>query len=1083
MVATGATVPLESADALLLAYLCIEGPTPRARLAALFWPDADEARARGNLRQRLLRLRKSIGAELVVGRSQLALAADVGHDAAGDADLLASIGVDDAGNLADWLEGARADRRRLRLEALAGEASRLEAAQRIAEALVVARRLVAAEPASEHAHRRVMRLHYLRGDRAAALAAFADCATALERELGVAPSRETLELKAQVERATALVLRGAQTPLWLLRPPHLIGRATALAELAAALAARMHAIVLGDAGMGKSRLLDEFAQQHAALQVLARPGDAHTPFAVVARVLRALFAAGVQPAAEMRAELARVVPECGRPAPAKFDRASFENAVEDTLARAGASVRAVAVDDLHFADLASIELLARIGSVPESPRLVLAARPKECEAALALLSAAFGDLQRFAEIELAPLVQGEIEELLVSLELPRVAPAPLAAAVARHTGGNPQFILETLKALLADGSTSPGHEGPLPLPRSVGLLIERRLRQLSAPAIRLARVAAVAGSDFSPALAAEVLACSPLDLADAWRELEAAAVLRDRGFAHDLVHEAVLAGIPRPIAREMHGAVAQLLSNGGAEPARVAEHWLGADAADKALPLLLVAARQAQEAMCNHEAAQRFEKAIAIQAQTEDAGAEFATSLELFDCLQDLDRRERVDAMLARLFQLAVTRPLEARALEARARALLARLELEPALAAGSAALAIAGAVGDASTSFDARLAMTQALAKLGRLEEAEAMLVAARAFAEGGATLHQRVYFYEATAFLVTQDERFEEGRVLWHKLESNAVELKAPRTVATALNYQTLCEGNVGSFDRAAATAERWRDYVVANGLFGEARQFLDLNIGYLYQQLGRYGDALAALQRAEAANVIHNGALHVRYATLFTHLGQFARVHRWLDAIPTAIPMGPGLRITQTLLRLRLARAGAAAMPAAQRDKLLDEAGAVALATDKVSLRIRWLLARAEFLGPDEAVPAAREAAALALAKGMHGLRTSAEVLLARALVGAGDAVAALPRVRIALALAETYQPDFIYAAEVGQVAHQVLTLNGESGVAVLRNTVDWIQQTTARHVPAEFRDSFMHRNPVNRDLLAAASRLGNGGALLR
>ncbi|MEO8312662.1 MAG: AAA family ATPase, partial [Caldimonas sp.] len=904
VLATGAALPLEVTDALLLAYLCVEGPTSRARLASLLWPDADEARARGNLRQRLLRLRKSIGTDIVAGRSQLALAAGVDHDAGGDADLLASIGIDAAGSLGEWLEGARTGRRRARLDLLAGEASRLESAQHIAEALVVARRLVAADSASEHAHRRVMRLHYLRGDRAAALAAFAECAATLERELGVEPSHETLQLKAQVERSSALALHGAQTPLWLLRPPRLIGRAAALAEIESALASRTHAIVLGDAGMGKSRLLEEFAQQHATVQVRARPGDVHSPFAVVAHLLRALLAAGVEPAPERRAELARIVPEYGRAAAAKFDRASFESAVEDTLARAGASLAAAVVDDLHFADIASVELLARIGSVAEAPRLVLAGRGKECDAALLVLAEALGDGRGLVEIELAPLEQAAIEELLVSLELPDVAPAPLAAAVARHTGGNPQFILETLKALLADGSAVARRDAPLPLPRSVGLLIERRLRQLSAPAIRLARVAAIAGSDFSPALAAAVLACGPLDLADGWHELEAAMVLRDRSFAHDLVHETVLAGVPGAIARAMHGAVAQVLLGDGAEPARIAEHWLGAGAADKALPLLLVAARQAQEAMCNHEAAQRFEKAIAIQARGEDAAAEFATLLELFDCLQDLDRKERVDATLARLFELAVTPARQARALEARARALLARLEFEPAIAAASASLELANAEGEAATSFNARLALTQTLAKLGRLEEAEAMLVAARPFAEGDATLHQRVYFYEATAFLVTQDERFEEGRALWQKLESNAVELKALRTVASALNYQTLCEGNVGAFDRAAATAERWRAYVVENGLFGDARQFLDLNIGYLYQQLGRYGDALAALQRAEPMSISLNGALDVRYASLFAHLGQFARVRQALDAIPTAIPMGPGLRITHSLLRLRLA-----------------------------------------------------------------------------------------------------------------------------------------------------------------------------------
>jgi hypothetical protein len=207
------------------------------------------------------------------------------------------------------------------------------------------------------------------------------------------------------------------------------------------------------------------------------------------------------------------------------------------------------------------------------------------------------------------------------------------------------------------------------LPCSVSLLIERRLKQLSAPAIRLARVAAVAAADFSPALAAAVLACGALDLTDAWSELEAAGVLRDRGFAHDLVYESVLAGVPRAIAGEMHGAVARVLQQGGGDAARVAEHWLGAGAADKALPLLLEAAFAAKEAMCYHEAAERFDKAIAVQASTEDRGAEFETLLACFDCLLDLDRQARIDGVLARLDALAISAAMQARALEARARA------------------------------------------------------------------------------------------------------------------------------------------------------------------------------------------------------------------------------------------------------------------------------------------------------------------------------------------------------------------------------------------------------------------------------
>ncbi|MFO0205664.1 MAG: transcriptional regulator, partial [Betaproteobacteria bacterium] len=110
----------------------------------------------------------------------------------------------------------------------------------------------------------------------------------------------------------------------------------------------------------------------------------------------------------------------------------------------------------------------------------------------------------------------------------------------------------------------------------VGALIERRLPQLPERALSLARVAAVAGVDFSIALAEEVTGVRAVELASAWADLEAAQVLREQAFAHDLVQDAVLRSIPAPIARHLHGAVAAFLERGGGVAARVAAHWLAA---------------------------------------------------------------------------------------------------------------------------------------------------------------------------------------------------------------------------------------------------------------------------------------------------------------------------------------------------------------------------------------------------------------------------------------------------------------------------------------------------------------------------
>jgi DNA-binding SARP family transcriptional activator len=63
--ARGTRMPLERKDAALLALLTLDGPRPRAEAASLLWPDADAAHARNSLRQRLFRLQRAAGAEIV----------------------------------------------------------------------------------------------------------------------------------------------------------------------------------------------------------------------------------------------------------------------------------------------------------------------------------------------------------------------------------------------------------------------------------------------------------------------------------------------------------------------------------------------------------------------------------------------------------------------------------------------------------------------------------------------------------------------------------------------------------------------------------------------------------------------------------------------------------------------------------------------------------------------------------------------------------------------------------------------------------------------------------------------------------
>ena len=161
--ADGARLPLERKAAALIALLALEGARPRGDVAALLWPEVPLAQARNSLRQRLFRLQRAVGRELVLAGHELRLAADVRHDLDGIAERLAAdpqarlgelLGGLDYGDcvaLGEWVEMARARWREQRRSALAQLAAQHEARGEIAQALRYAERL-ASRRAAARAH-------------------------------------------------------------------------------------------------------------------------------------------------------------------------------------------------------------------------------------------------------------------------------------------------------------------------------------------------------------------------------------------------------------------------------------------------------------------------------------------------------------------------------------------------------------------------------------------------------------------------------------------------------------------------------------------------------------------------------------------------------------------------------------------------------------------------------------------------------------------------------------------------------------------------------------------------------------------
>lgn len=1073
--------PLAGRDAALLAWLALQGPTPRTRLAALLWPASPPADARNSLRQRLFKLKRQLGAELVVGQATLALSPGVVHDLDAADTLLAGCGdtlpAEIGGEFADWLSREREQRGQRARHALATRADAAEAARDWPAAVAAAQALLALDPLSEAAHRRLMRLHYLAGDRAAALLAFDRCERLLKDEVGTAPDAETLALLATVQAAALPATRAlARAVPQVLRPPRLVGRARELAALGAALADGRHAVVVGEAGMGKSRLLAEAREAAGgSVAVSARPGDADQPYAVFGRLVRALREAGHEPPASLRPEFARFVPELGVPAASRFEPAAFERVVAQWLAPP--PVPLLVVDDLHFADAASVELLARVAAVGGVPPIAFGARPADGAAALATLERLLGETAGCEQVLLAPLTEAELVELVDSLQLDGVAGDALAPRLRRHTGGNPQFVLETLRTLLIEGGGQVPAAGVLPVPAGVGAVIERRLKRLSAPALKLARVAAVAAGDFSVPLAAAVLGCDVLDLADAWAELESAQVLADHGFAHDLVFEAVRAGLPRPIARVLHAGVAGQLERQGGAAAAVAQHWLAAGDGERAVPALERAAASAEAASRLREAAELHTTLARLHGEAGRARERQAAALRAFIVRVEVDEDPAwADATLDALEASARGDAELAAVLEQRARVAATRWDIDAGEAVARRAIDAARRAGEPAIECDSRVVLAQLLLKKRRPDEAAAVLAGAQAFVESGAALEQRFMYEQCMAWLALEQERFTQAQRQWIRCAELAAEQGSMTNVAVALGYQMLSLGYLGRFGDAADAGERQRALMLEYRLYGDPYPLIDLNLAHVYVAAGRLADALAALARAEALPAVHRPSLELRRAAVYAALGQPGRARPFAQrAFDESQHDSQQLQPLLALLRIDHALHPDAGLDAAARERL-RELDRLAAQSPKALPWVRTRLAEAE-CSRGEARVAAADAALSRLAGGeMYGLQVVAHARRAQGLLESGRVGAAREAVRTQLALSEAYGPETMSAGEAGLIAARVLREAGDPAAAgVLRAASDWLHRTLAHQVPAEFRESFVHRVPAHRELAALANQL--------
>lgn len=1074
-----ARIALERKDAALLALLALDGPLQRARAAALLWPDADTQKARNSLRQRLFRLRRAVGGDVIAEDDALSLAAGIEHDlaelptrladdpAAAVGELLGAFGYEDCAELADWVTAARERVGAQRRDALAAAAARAEHDGRIAQALQHAERLVADQPLSEQAHRLLMRLHYRRGDRAAALAAYARCAQLLRRELGAEPGAETRELAQLIERSGVLPGAAARrAPAALSRPPLLVGRESQWNALQGAWNDGRVALLSGDAGMGKTRLLSDFAQAQGVVLVAGRPGDERVPYALLARLLRALLrpAGSPLPDAALPAELAHVLPELG-PAPAgALNELRFRQAVLQTLD--ALHTAGVALDDLHYADAASVELLPLL-----APALRIALAVRGAEAPLALVQWQRAEGSDLTEVPLTPLTEADVRALLDALALDDIDAAQLAPPLVRHTGGNPYFVLETLAAL----STQPGASAArLPATPGVGALIERRLAQLSPAALRLARVAALADADFGAALASQVMAVHPLDLTEPWSELERAQVLRGDGFVHDLVREVAARAVPAPIAALLHTGIAEHMEARDAAAARIAQHWSEAGQWRRAAQWHLRAADGAHRASRRSEEVAQREAAFGCFDRAGDADAAFDARCASIESLILVRGVAHTQGVIEGMLSAARSDAQKAAALTARATASLMAADHVTGIASARAALALADGLHQPWLRFEAARLLAVGLAQQGTTDEAEAVLAPFEALVEADGTLEQRDHYWSDLSYVLNSARRLRRTADALARAIDCARALGDLAELATLTTNLATVHGNLGEVRRAYELALQARALQLELGQTdGPMSGVIETHAGIYGAALGHYGAALQAFERAldgyrRDGQAIWLAVCSNNLAMTLIDLGQYARARK---ALEYAEPPVAHVAARGALLAARIARHLDVPM---QAD--LQRAAAALARGDDYYIGALLELERAESLDAAAALPVCDAVAEAAAAREYGGIALKARLLAAQAALSAGDTAGAGARWREAAAALHTLHPTDLYLPRAWQIGRAILLANGapDAAAELLATAVTWINDTALPQVPDAFRDSFLHRNPVNRALLTAETR---------
>ena len=666
--------------------------------------------------------------------------------------------------------------------------------------------------------------------------------------------------------------------------------------------------IVGEPGIGKTRLMTEVRRLGGALPQLRSACELYTmssPYGVIGELVAQAIGCEPGDSAERRSTLLQQAVRESAPAlepwlpllavpldvsvpmtpevadlEEEFRRMRLAEATAQLLA-ARTSPALISIEDVHWMDEASAEVMARIAE--EAPRagwVICVSRRDDTT----------GYLPAEGAITLRPkrLSADEAEKLIGAATTDQPLLPHARTALAERSGGNPLFLRELLRSA-ADDVTD--------LPDTIEAMAMAEIDQLPPPDRRLLRLASVLGMSFSDELVAHVLADQAPPDAATWRRLSAFLTMEGEHhrFRHALVRDAAYEGLPFRRRRELHaraGEALERLPNADEHASLLALHFNRAQRYDLAWRYGRAAADRARLRYANTEAAALLSDAVEAAAR---AGNVPRISLaDAFETLGELeDRIGRYDRAMhafkqaqrlvhddpvkeaALLLRKAWVREREGRftqslrwinrglaaivksegeeASRVRSRLIAARATIKQAqgrhrdaVALGADAIAAAEAAGDMSTVAEAHLILGWAHTELGLGGEDHARQ--ALAIAERISDLPLQALALNNLGGFIYYEGRWDEAGQLWERSET--IRLRTGDAVNAAMATNNIGEilSDQGHLEAAEDRFRRALD-VWRAARFDQLIPAAIGNLGRAAARGGRAEEGLELLQQALA------------------------------------------------------------------------------------------------------------------------------------------------------------------------------------------------------------------------------------------